>query len=101
MSFRTKRKIFLVIVIMVTLLVSINPKVLHACPGCSAALNADIGRGFNLSILYMLAMPFVVFGGVALGIIYVTRQNRIKSRQFETSTVKNKEKKIESSYSGN
>ena len=39
----------------------IAPTYLEACPGCKA-LNDPIGKGFNFSILFMIAMPFTVFG---------------------------------------
>ncbi len=45
----------------------------QACPGCNV-LNGDLGLGFNTSILFMMAMPFTVVGGVAAGIILLYRQ---------------------------
>ncbi len=89
MSFRTTREFFLITA--VTILISITASVLHACPGCGAALNGQISHGFNLSVLYMMAMPFIVFGGVAIGIVYVTRQNRTKAKLNQISTVKKEE----------
>ena len=89
MSFRASREIFLIIAIMT--LISITAPALHACPGCGAALNAEAGLGFNLSVLYMMAMPFIVFGCVAIGVVYVTRQNRTKANVNQISTVKKEE----------
>lgn len=37
------------------------PTYLEACPGCKT-LDDPIGKGFNWSILFMIAMPFTVFG---------------------------------------
>jgi len=39
----------------------------------------------------MMAMPFIVFGGVAIGIVYVTRQNRTKEKLNQISIVKKEE----------
>ena len=36
----------------------------EACPGCKN-LDDPINKGFNWSILFMMAMPFTVFGLVA------------------------------------
>ncbi|MCH6560545.1 hypothetical protein IH799_09350 [candidate division KSB1 bacterium] len=79
--------------IAVTFLISITAPALHACPGCGAALNGEISHGFNLSVLYMMAMPFIVFGGVAIGIVYVTRQSQsqTKTKLNQISIVKKEE----------
>ncbi len=77
--------------IAVTFLISITAPALHACPGCGAALNGEISHGFNLSVLYMMAMPFIVFGGVAIGIVYVTRQSQTKTHLNQNSIVKKEE----------
>ena len=84
-----KDGLFLIIAVMI--LISITAPALHACPGCGAALNGEISHGFNLSVLYMMAMPFIVFGGVAIGIVYVTKQNRTKANTSQISTVKKEE----------
>jgi len=39
----------------------VAPMSLEACPGCKD-LDDPIGKGFNWSILFMIAMPFTVFG---------------------------------------
>ena len=39
----------------------VAPISLEACPGCKD-LDDPIGKGFNWSILFMIAMPFTVFG---------------------------------------
>ena len=75
----------------VTALISIAAPALHACPGCGAALNGEISHGFNLSVLYMMAMPFIVFGGVAIGIMYITRQSQTKTKLNQISIVKKEE----------
>ena len=55
-------RIFLwVSLLMVVML--IVPTYLEACPGCKN-LDDPIGKGFNWSILFMMAMPFTVFGAI-------------------------------------
>lgn len=39
----------------------IVPMSVEACPGCKD-LDDPINKGFNWSILFMMAMPFTVFG---------------------------------------
>jgi hypothetical protein len=46
-----------------------NVTTAFACPGCNAALR-DLGRAFNPSVLFMMAMPFAVVGAIAGGLIY-------------------------------
>ena len=43
------------------LVMFIAPISIEACPGCKT-LDDPIGKGFNWSILFMIAMPFTVFG---------------------------------------
>ena len=43
------------------LVMLVAPMSLEACPGCKT-LDDPIGKGFNWSILFMIAMPFTVFG---------------------------------------
>ena len=43
------------------LAILILPICVEACPGCKE-LDDPINKGFNWSILFMMAMPFTVFG---------------------------------------
>ncbi len=63
--------IFLLIVVML-----IVPSYLEACPACKT-LDDPIGKGFNFSILFMMAMPFAVFTVIG-GTVYLQyrRANR-------------------------
>ena len=56
-SFYTKT-VWAFILILVMLIV---PMSLEACPGCKD-LDDPINKGFNWSVLFMMAMPFTVFG---------------------------------------
>ena len=52
-----------------------NPALLKACPGCNAALDATLGRGFNMSILFVIAMPFFVVGSVVVGFLFIRNEH--------------------------
>lgn len=51
----------------------------HACPGCGVANDSTVGQGFNMSIVFLMAMPFIVFGSVAGGLIYYHHQKKNKT----------------------
>ena len=54
----------------------IVPTYLEACPGCKT-LDDPIGKGFNWSILFLIAMPFTVFGVISGTIfLHYRRANR-------------------------
>lgn len=54
----------------------IIPTYLEACPGCKT-LDDPIGKGFNWSVLFMMAMPFTVFGVIGSTIfLHYRRANR-------------------------
>lgn len=53
----------------------------EACPSCKAALSSgnpegDLVGGFFWSILFMLSMPFMVFGGISGYFYYLVRKAR-------------------------
>ncbi|RKU32670.1 hypothetical protein C6496_23460 [Candidatus Poribacteria bacterium] len=52
---------FFISVGILILVMLIVPTYLEACPGCKN-LDDPINKGFNWSILFMMAMPFTVFG---------------------------------------
>ena len=54
----------------------IVPTYLEACPACKT-LDDPMGKGFNWSILFMMAMPFTVFGVIGGTIfLHYRRANR-------------------------
>ena len=59
----------------------IGPTYLEACPACKT-LDDPIGKGFNFSILFMMAMPFTVFAVIG-GTVYLQyrRANRKSTDQ--------------------
>ena len=72
--------------VILTILGAAIPKIAvtaSACPGCAAAMDATLGRGFNMSTLFMIAMPFLVFGSIAIGIVYIHKNNKNYPDQLE------------------
>ena len=55
--------------LLIALIVSIIPQSLEACPSCKN-LEEPIARGFNWSVLFMMAMPFTVFGIIGGSVFY-------------------------------
>ena len=65
----------------------IVPMSLEACPGCKD-LDDPINKGFNWSILFMMAMPFAVFGLVGGTIFLNYRRANQKPISGETNNEK-------------
>lgn len=61
----------------------IVPTCLEACPACKN-LDEPIGRGFNSSIFFMMAMPFTVFALVGGSVFYHYRRANRKGTDQET-----------------
>lgn len=61
----------------------IVPMSLEACPGCKN-LDDPINKGFNWSILFMMAMPFTVFGLVGGTVYFHYRRANRKPMDQET-----------------
>lgn len=59
-----------------------NVTAAFACPGCNAALR-DLARAFNPSVLFMMAMPFAVFGAIAGGLVYAYRRAQKQTSEQE------------------
>lgn len=55
------------------------PKLIMACPGCGQALDATLGRGFNISIYFLMATPFMVFFTIA-GVIILHSKKALKQK---------------------
>jgi hypothetical protein len=49
------------------------PTVVSACPLCNQ-IDDPIARGFNWGILFLMAMPFTVFGLIGGGAVYIYRR---------------------------
>jgi hypothetical protein len=62
----------------------------HACSVCGGgAMGTDPGTGFNTSIAFLLAMPYVVVGAIAGWLLYRYRrasgERRVAPAQHVTS----------------
>ncbi len=44
------------------LVASMIPNSAVACPTCKSALHSGLALGYAISIIFMMAMPFVIFG---------------------------------------
>ena len=73
----TMKKILLSLLPILVLLVL--PEFLQACPNCKEAYMADgqtpVSSGFNTSIYFLMAMPFLVLGTVTLRIWLAHRRH--------------------------
>lgn len=100
MKFQSKGANRIGMVIWTALIAAIlSPVSLQACPGCSAALDATVGRGFNLSILFLMTMPFLVLAGILGGLVFINRYT--KETTLPPQIIENnqrEENKIEPSY---
>ena len=61
----------LISLIVVILLFVILPEIAGACPNCKESYmegdgQSPVASGFNTSIVFMMAMPFIVIGGFIL-----------------------------------
>jgi len=63
-------------------IILIDPVASSACPGCNA-LNNSLGRAFNPSVLFMMAMPFAVVGSIAGGLFYAYRRAQKQMNKSE------------------
>jgi heme/copper-type cytochrome/quinol oxidase subunit 2 len=62
-----------------------------ACPSCKSALGDSpegqrLVHGYFLSICFMVAMPFTVFGGLSAYMYYLVRSARRHAAQASTTT---------------
>ncbi len=66
------------------LLLAAPDAALAQCAMCRTALeqNTEVAAGFNRAILFLLAMPYTVFGGIA-GYVLFTRHRRKSRRDQE------------------
>ncbi len=60
-------------IIFITFYVTIIPLSIEACPACKN-LDEPIARGFNWSVMFMMAMPFIVFGAIGGSVFYSYRR---------------------------
>ena len=59
--------------------VSVAPHVAQGCPMCEAAVDGakdQLGRGLNVSIAFMMSMPFALLGSVGGWLFYMNWRER-------------------------
>ena len=56
------------------------PTVVEACPSCKT-IDDPIVQGFKWSILFLMAMPYIVSGLIGGGVFYVYYRNRADNRK--------------------
>ncbi len=56
--------------------VLLTPLAAHACPGCASTFSKSLASAFNASVLFMMAMPFTLFGAFIFGFIMLNRAMR-------------------------
>jgi hypothetical protein len=55
-------------------LVFLAPALAHACAVCLTGAGDDsVSEAFNLSVLFLMAAPYAVVGGIVGGVIYMKR----------------------------
>lgn len=70
-----------------------NPLAAHACPGCASALKNSLAGAFNSSVLFMMAMPFTLFGAFVIGFIMLNRKLQKTSSRIKSSIVQSEPNK--------
>lgn len=70
-------------ILVVGIIALIVPHNLQACPACKT-LDEPIGKGFNSSIFFLMAMPFTVFALVGGSVFYHYRRANRKRIDQET-----------------
>jgi len=79
---------YLPIALGITIMVLLIPIGVQACPLCVEAVKgSELGRGFNTSILFLLAMPFALVGSIGGGLFfYLRRHSRSSQKQHSYVT---------------
>lgn len=77
---------YLPIAVGIMVMALLAPTIGDACPSCKS-IDDPIVRGFNWSILFLMAMPFTVFGLIGGGVLYVCRHTNQSNNQTPRSNV--------------
>ncbi len=68
------------LIVGVLVLALLIPTVVEACPSCKT-IDDPIVQGFKWSILFLMAMPYIVSGLIGGGVFYVYRTHRTDNRK--------------------
>ena len=82
-----KKKVVFLLAVIVSMIGSAH-NVLLACPNCKDAfekgsVEASIGEGFSLSVVFMLLMFFSVFIGFSAKIYFTMKKKNASSHYFD------------------
>lgn len=84
---------YVVAAVLLMTFIATSPIAAYACPGCNFAMDNTVGRGFNMSILFLMAMPFFVVGSVVVGLLIYRRSQYNHMNSHETSNANQTEEK--------
>jgi hypothetical protein len=62
-----------------------NPLAAHACAVCVTGAGDPTADAFNWSVLFLMAMPYLVVGSIAGGLFYTYRRTAAKREQSQTA----------------
>jgi hypothetical protein len=62
-----------------------NPLAAHACAVCVTGAGDPTADAFNWSVLFLMAMPYLVVGSIAGGLFYNYRRTAAKREQTQTA----------------
>jgi hypothetical protein len=62
-----------------------NPLAAHACAVCVTGAGDPTTDAFNWSVLFLMAMPYLVVGSIAGGLFYTYRRTAAKREQAQTA----------------
>ena len=62
---------------------TLAPQVALACPTCKDSLTENYVQAYGMSIIFMMSMPFIIFGALSAYFYYEVRKAR--RQQAETS----------------
>ena len=81
---------YLRIALGITIMVLLIPVDVHACPLCVEAVKgSELGRGFNTSVLFLLAMPFALVGSIGGGLFFYARWHSRSSQKQHSHVTAN------------
>lgn len=62
-----------------------NPLAIHACAVCVTGAGDPTTDAFNWSVLFLMAMPYLVVGSIAGGLFYAYRRTAGKREPGQTA----------------
>ena len=68
----------------VAMVLMTNPLAVYACAVCVTGAGDPTADAFNWSVLFLMAMPYLVVGSIAGGLFYTYRRTAAKREQAQT-----------------